>query len=176
MITKCMGLVGLLVLLSVALVGCDKHDGHDHGPDGHSHDKGGTVKVPEKYQDAVAKIEVLSDKIGGLIEAGKLDELHASANDIKKIAEALSEKAQKELALGDLKQVNISAKALAGMFSELGKAAHSGNKAETIKVHQKMKGLIAALKNPGTKKEAHQPGKKGSHGHDHEDHTGHDHD
>ncbi len=134
------GLRWVAVLVALG-VGCDKKE-HDHG----SHDKGGTVAVPEHYKDAVAKCEELSNQIGGLIASGKLGEVHAAAADIKRIAEKLPELAQKGPPADMLKEINVKSKELAGMFDEIDKAADSNNKEETIRLHEKMKGLIADLK------------------------------
>ncbi len=87
-----------------------------------------------------------SNQIGSLITACKLSEVHAAAADIKKIAEKLPELAQKAMPPGMLKDVNIKAKDLAGTFSEIDEAADAGKKEEAIKVHERMKGLIADLK------------------------------
>lgn len=129
------------VILGFFLSGCDKQE-EKHGHGGHS----GPVAVPEHYADAVAKCEELSGKIGSLISSGKLSEVHSAAEEIQKIAEKMPEMAQKELAPEMLKEVNVKAKELAGMFHEIDGAADAGKKDETIKLHEKMKGLIADLK------------------------------
>ena len=121
--------------------------GHSHGGASHSHGaKGGTVTVPDHYGEAVEKCEELSGKIGSLISSGKLSEVHAVAADITKIAEQLPALAKKDLKPSMLKEVNIKAKELAGMFDEIDEAADAGKKKETIALHKKMKGLIAHLK------------------------------
>lgn len=141
----------LAVTMSIALglvAGCGKDDEHEkkeHGAEGHGAG-GGSVAVPDHFKDAVAKCEELSGKIGSLIAAGKLGDVHAAAADIKKIAEKMPEMAQKELAPEMLKDVNVKAKELAGTFSEIDEAADAGKKDETVKVHEKIKGLIADLK------------------------------
>ena len=151
---------GLAVLLMVAslVTACGKDDHADH-----KHDSGGSVKGPANYKAAVAKCEELSKKIGELIEAGKLDKVHAAANDIKKIAEKLPEMAQKQLAAEHLKEINVKSKELAGMFSDIDKAADSGNKAETIKLHGKMKSLIADLKKHDGQHNDKDDGQKNDH-------------
>ena len=149
-----MGRLTAALAVAAALVlsgGCG--DGHDqsekgHGEEGHGegHGSGGsTVTVPGHYKEAVHKCEEISEKIAGLISSGKLSEVHAAAADIKKIAEKLAELAQKDLKPEMLKAVNLKAKELAGMFHEIDEAADAGNKEETIKLHEKMKGLIADL-------------------------------
>jgi len=128
-------------------------NGRDHGEKGHAEgghgSEGGTVTVPGHYKEAVHKCEEISGKIGGLIASGKLSEVHAAAADIKKIAEKLPELAQKDLKPEMLKDVNIKAKELAGMFHEIDEAADAGKKEETVKLHERMKGLIADLEKHG---------------------------
>ena len=151
---------GLFLMLAAAwLMAAGCGDDHDHGDAGHPEDGhaeaghhegghgsgGGTVSVPDQYSEAVRKCEEISKKIGALISSERLSEVHAAAADITKIAEKLPELAQKDLKPELLKEVNIKAKELAGMFNEIDEAADSGNKAETIKLHTKMKALIAEL-------------------------------
>jgi len=140
-------LTGTLALAAaiVFAAGCDKHEDHKHGGGGHG-DHGGTVSVPLHYKDAVHKCEELSGKIGGLISSGNLKDVHAAAADIKKIAEKLPELAQTDLKPEMLKDVNIKAKELAGMFNEIDEAADAGKKEETARLHERMKTLIADLK------------------------------
>ena len=133
-----------LALFGLVLGGCSKGehgDGHDH-----HHGGGGTVEVPKHYGEAVERCEELSKKIDGLIGKGELEDVHAVAADIKKIAEKLPELAQVDLPAGALREVNIKAKKLAGMFSEIDEAADAGKKDETIRVHSEMQALIAELK------------------------------
>ena len=133
----------ITALCSVALAGCsgEAEDGH-----GHSHGGGGTVDVPDHYGAAVAACEKLSGQITLLIDNGKLDDVHAAAADIKKIAEKLADLAKSDLPPGALKDVNVNARKLAGMFSVIDEAADAGKKDETVRLHNEMKALIAALK------------------------------
>lgn len=130
-------------LCSFALLGCsgEADDGHSHG-----HGGGGAVEVPDHYADAVAKCEELSEKIADLIDDGKLDQVHAVAADIKKIAEKLADLAKSDLPPGELRDVNVNARKLAGMFSAIDEAADAGKKDDTVRLHNEMKALIAALK------------------------------
>lgn len=149
------GILALSAAWTLA-IGCgDGHDEKGHGEKGHGEKghaeaghgaSGGAVAVPDHYKDAVAKCEELSSKIGGLIAAGKLSEVHPPAADIKKIAEKLPELAQKDLKPEMLKEVNVKAKELAGTFTEIDGPADAGKKEETVKVHDKIKALIADLK------------------------------
>ena len=128
----------MLALLGLVLGGCGEEKEHEHGG-------GGTVDVPQHYGDAVEKCEQLSKKIGELIASGHLDDVHAAAADIKKIAEKLPGIAQEDLPPSMLRDVNLKAKELAGMFSAIDKAADAGNKEETVKLHNRMKELVAGL-------------------------------
>lgn len=128
-----------------AVLGCgDGHD-HDHGKSGHGAE-GGKIAVAGQYKDAVAQCEDLSRKIETLISTGKLSEVHAAADDVRKIAQKLPELAQKDLPAEMLKDVNVKSKELAGMFGPIDAAADAGKKEETQKLHEKMKGLISDLK------------------------------
>ena len=140
---KPMNLLMFTVLLSFSLTGCGGE--HDENGGHGEHGGGESVEVPDDYAHAVEKCEELSKEIDELIAEGHLDDVYGVANNIVKIAEKLPELAQKDLSPGMLKEVNIAAKSLAGMFSEIDNAADAGNKAETIAVHKKMKGLIADL-------------------------------
>ena len=68
------------------------------------------------------------------------------AADITKIAEKLPSLAQKDLKPEMLKEVNFKAKELAGMFDAIDEAADAGKKEDTVRLHGKMKALIADLK------------------------------
>jgi len=136
--------IGMTLLIGPALVisGCGNgDDGH-----GHSHGGGGDVAVPDNYSHAVEKCEELSNKIGDLIKEGHLHDVHPVAAHIKKIAEKLAELAKKDLPCEMLRDVNVKARELAGMFSEIDDAADAGKKQETVEIHNKMKQLIADLK------------------------------
>lgn len=141
------------ILAAGLLAGCGKEDDHKHGKTDAHGAKGEAVAVPAHYKDAVEKCEQLSLKIGELIAAGKLSDVHAPAEGIKKIAEKMPEMAQKDLPADMLKDVNVNSKELAGMFHQIDDAADSGKKEETVKLHEKMKGLIAELKKHAGHKE-----------------------
>ena len=128
-----------LAVLGLAVGGCGKEEEHSHGG-------GGDVAVPKQYGHAVEKCEELSKNIDDLIQDGHLHDVHAVAKDIQKIAEKLPELAKHDLESDALREVNVTAKKLAGTFSEIDEAADAGKKQETIKVHNKMKRLIAVLK------------------------------
>lgn len=141
--TVCTLAIPLLLLLS----GCPdshEHGAHDHAGEGHG--GGGDIAVPATYAEAVAKCEELSGRIEGLIAEGKLAQVHPVAADIKKIAEQLPALAKADLPADALREVNLKATELAGMFEEIDAVADAGKKEETVAVHQKMKGLIATLK------------------------------
>lgn len=137
---KIIALAALVGTLGMA--GCGEEAGHGSKPHGH----GSEVAIPAHFADAVAKCEELSGRIGGLIASGKLSEVHGAAEGVRKIAEKLPELAQKDLPPAMLKDVNVKAKELAGLFAPIDKAADSGKKEETEKLHAQMKALISELK------------------------------
>lgn len=129
----------------LSLAGCGEEPGHGSKP--HSHgSESASVAIPARFADAVGKCEELSGRIGGLIASGKLSEVHGAAEGVRKIAEKLPELAQKDLPPAMLKDVNVKAKDLAGLFDPLDKAAHAGKKEETEKLHAQMKALVSELK------------------------------
>lgn len=138
------GSLGLAAVVVFA-VACDKHEDHKRGSKGHGAE-GGAVIVPDHYKNAVNKRDELSTKIGGLINSGVLNNVHPFAADIKMIAEKLTDPAQKDLKQEMLKDMNVRAKELAGMFQEIDQVADAGTKEETTKLHERMKTMIAELK------------------------------
>lgn len=137
------GLCLSLLFLGLALGGCTEAD-HD---DGHgNHGGSASVDVPQHYGAAVAKCEELSRKIDTLISKGDLSDVHEAAAGIKKIAERLSALAQQDLPPEKLRDVNVNARKLAGMFGKIDEAADAGRKNDTIAVHKEMRVLIAKLK------------------------------
>ncbi|MCZ6691842.1 MAG: hypothetical protein O7H41_19830 [Planctomycetota bacterium] len=147
------GMFVFAMALGLAFGGCTEGD-HQDG-DGH-HGSGETVDVPDHYAAAVEKCEELSKKIDDLIAKGDLDDVHAVAANIQKIAEKLSALAKEDLPQEKLRDVNIKSKELAGMFTEIDEAADAGKKQETIQVHDKMRGLIAELKKHVKKVDPHE--------------------
>ena len=130
-----------IVVAGLVLGACGKEDEHDHS----AHGGGGNITVPDHYAEAVAKCDELSKKIGELIADGHLADVHAAAADIKKIAEKLPKIAKRDLPASMLRDVNVKSKELAGMFSEIDEAADAGRKAETVKLHARMKELVSGL-------------------------------
>ena len=160
-----------IALASLVLGACGKgdEDGGHGGHGDHEHGGGGNITVPDHYAEAVAKCEEISKKIGKLIADGDLADVHAAAADIKKIAEKLPKIAKRDLPASMLRDVNVKSKELAGMFSEIDKAADAGKKAETVKLHARMKELVAGLVAHAAhvKEEDHDDHAKEEH---HEDH------
>ena len=113
------------------------------------------VKIPDNYSDAVAAIEGKRDSITKLIEAGKLADLHKEGEVIKKIAESLAKLASKDdsgIAKSDIKEINLTAKALAATYNPLDEAGDNGKKDEAKKVFDEMVKLIDTLKKFAKKK------------------------
>lgn len=163
----------LATLIAVALTGCPKDghgDGHDHAHGGAAgHGGGGTIEVPARYAEAVAKCKELAARIDTLVAESKLAEVHPVAADIKKIAEALAAKAQAELVPEVLRDVNVKATALAGTFSEIDAAADGGNKDGTVAANTKIKQLVTELEAfaARTKPAGAAPAHGGGDGHGH---------
>ena len=142
----------LIPILAIALSGVlhaeekkDEHGKKDEAPH----------KAPETYSEGVQQIEMHRDEIAELIKTAKLDDVHHHAEQIKKIAEKLAKLASKDdsgVAKTDIKEINLTAKALAAKFDPIDKAGDAGNKAETQKVFDEMVALIATLKKFATKK------------------------
>jgi len=132
-------LAGLLTAGAVWLAGCERQD-HDH-----KHGSGPEVTVADDYGKAIEQIEEFSAQIEKDIAAGMLDKVHHPADQIRKIAEKLPGLAKGKVDAGDLKSINKHAKELVDMFDEIDKVADAGKKAETVKLHEKMKELIKEL-------------------------------
>ncbi len=129
----------LAVLVTLGFQSCGE------GESEHEHGGGGTAAVPEHYSAAVEECARLSRQIDEHIAEGHLDDVHPIAADIQKIAEKLPALAQDDLPADLLREVNIKAKELAGMFAEIDEAADAGKKEETVAIHNRMKALIADL-------------------------------
>ena len=74
------------------------------------------------------------------------------------IARKLPELAKGSVPPETLRKINLKSKELAGLFDAIDTAADSGDKEGTIRAHEQMKELVAALK-------AHE----GHEGHEHEE-------
>lgn len=131
----------LLIALSGALHAEDHHDGGKKD--------GKEEAVPDTYSKAIAEIEEHRDNIAKLIETGKLDGLHKEGEVIKKIAQSLAKLASKEdsgVAKSDIKEVNVTAKALAATYEPLDEAGDAGKKEESKKVYDEIVKHTATLK------------------------------
>lgn len=113
---------------------------HRHG------DTEEVAAIPNSYGAAVARCEEHTRQIAELIENGRLHDVHAEAAYIRDIARKLPEMAKVSMPPGTLKEINLKSKELAGLFGAIDKAADSGDKEGTIRVHEQMKKLVAALK------------------------------
>lgn len=134
--------LAIIPLCALALAGTVRAEEHDGG-------KKEEVKVPDTYSDAIAMIEQKRDSIAKLIEAGKLADLHKEGEVIKTIAESLVKLAAQDdsgVAKADLKEINLTAKALAAQYEPLDEAGDNGKKDEAKKVFDEMVKLIETLK------------------------------
>jgi len=133
----------MLVLTSLFIAGC----GSDQKQESPAHDDVETsMKTPDTYAAAIEQCEFHLAEIAELIEKGKLSEVHREAAKIRDIARKLPQLAKGSVPVEMLKDINIKSKELAGMFTEVDKAADSGDEAGTIRAHQKMQTLVDALK------------------------------
>ena len=127
--------------------GEQKQDSNARAEHGHE-DAGEAAEIPNTYGAAVARCEAHTRRIAELIESGELHDVHAEAAEIRDIARKLPELARVDMPPAMLKEINLKSKELAGLFDAIDKAADSGDKEGTIRVHEQMKELIAALKAP----------------------------
>lgn len=140
--------------ITTVLLGClfaggcggeQKQDSDAGGEHGHG-DTEEVTRIPDTYGAAVATCEEHTRQIAELIESGKLHDVHAEAAYIRDIARKLPALARVSMPPGMLKDINLKSKELAGLFDAIDKAADSGDKEGTIRVHEQMKELVAALK------------------------------
>lgn len=134
--------LGIVVLaaMSTGRISAADHDEHAAGKD---------EPIPDTYTKAIAEIEEHRDNAAKLIEQGKLDGLHKEGEVIKKIAEALPKLASKDgsgVAKDDIKEINLTSKALAAKYEPLDAAGDAGKKDESKKIFDDMVKLIATLK------------------------------
>lgn len=133
----------MLILTSLFIAGC----GSDQKPESQAHDDAEiSIKTPDTYGAAIEQCEFHLAEIAELIEKGKLSEVHREAAKIRDIARKLPQLAKGDVPVEMLKDINLKSKELAGMFSEVDKAADSGDEAGTIRVHQTMKTLVEQLR------------------------------
>jgi len=143
----------MLVLTSLFIAGC----GSDQKQESPAHDDVETsMKTPDTYAEAIEQCEFHLVEIEKLIENGQLSEVHREAAKIRDIARKLPQLAKGSLPVEMLKDINIKSKELAGMFTEVDKAADSGDKEGTIRAHQTMQTLFDALKLHTSHDEEHE--------------------
>jgi len=121
----------------------DKEKEDQHG--------GAVVKhqVPTTYAAAVAEIDKRLAAIDGLIKGKKLDDVHREAQvivDVANTTAALALKADSGVPKEAIKEINKTAKELAGKFGAIDKAGDAGDEAATLKVYGEMVALQATLK------------------------------
>lgn len=132
----------MLILTSLFMAGC----GSDQKQDSQAHDDAEiSIKTPDTYEAAIEQCEFHLAEIAELIEKGKLSEVHREAAKIRDIARKLPQLAKGDVPVEMLKDINIKSKELAAMFTEVDKAADSGDEAGTIRAYQTMKTLVELL-------------------------------
>ncbi len=155
--------------ITTVLLGClfaggcggeQKQDSDAGGEHGHA-DTGEVAEIPNTYSAAVARCEAHTRRIAELIESGELHDVHAEAAYIRDIARKLPELAKVSMPPEMLKEINLESKELAGLFVAIDKAADSGDKEGTIRVHEQMMELVAILKSHTGHESDHE-------GHEHE--------
>lgn len=123
---------------------------HGHGDEkkGEEHGKPVAFTMPASYRLAVREVEHRLHEIAELIEAKKLDKVHAEADVIQKVAKQVGQLALKEgsgVPKEAVKDVNVAGKDLAAKFDAIDKAGDSGDLAGTKKIYEDMVKITAAL-------------------------------
>jgi len=124
---------------------------HDHDSDHseHAHGEGAAHEAPDSFAAGIAEIDERLENIQSLITAKKLDDVHAEAQVIADVANtlgALALKPDSGVPKEAVKEINKTAKELAGKFDAIDKAGDSGDEAGTKKVLAEMTALQATLK------------------------------
>lgn len=120
-----------------------------HGGEGGHGEPAAQHETPGTYAAAIAEIDERLENIDGLIKAKKLDDVHKEAQVIVDVANALAALALKPgsgVPKEAVKEINLTAKALAGKFDAIDKAGDAGDEAGTKKVLAEMVSLQATLK------------------------------
>jgi len=129
-----------------------QHEGHGGQPAAqpeHGHGAGEKHAPPATYAEAIAEIDEHLEGIEGLIKAKKLDDVHKEAQEVVDVANTLVTLAMKPgsgVAKENIKDINKTAKELAGKFDAIDKAGDSGDEAGVKKVLAEMTALQATLK------------------------------
>lgn len=135
---------------------------HDEKQPEHGHGAGEKHEAPKTYAEGVAEIDERLENIGGLIKSKKLDDVHKEAEVVATVANTLASLALKPgsgVARENVKEINLTAKELAGKFDAIDKAGDSGDEAGVKKVLAEMTALQEKLKK-------YVPAGAGEHAHD----------
>jgi hypothetical protein len=120
-----------------------------HDQDGEHAQPGEKHAAPATYAEAVAEIDERLENIDGLIKGKKLDDVHKEAQvivDVAKTLAALALKPDSGVPKEAVKDINRTAKELAGKFDAIDKAGDAGDEAATKTVLAEMIALQATLK------------------------------
>ena len=145
--------LGLTCLPAVASE--QDHHAQDSDAPGAAH-----MTAENDYSAAVRSLDPHLDRIAELIESEQLADLHKAAEPIKAIAKTLAKLAFSDdsgVPKGDVRQINLTAKALAATWDKIDEAGDSGDLDASKKVYQEMVDLIHTLKQYATAgNESHQ--------------------
>lgn len=149
-----------LVLISVGVPAARAQHGHGDEKKGEEHGKPAEFKMPTTYKDAVKEIEYRLHEIEELMAAKHLDQVHAQADVIRKVANQIGQLAAKSdsgVPKEAVKDINLAGKDLAAKFDAIDKAGDSGDMAGTKKAYEGMVAIAATLQKyamPATYKDA----------------------
>ena len=140
----------MMPLVLIALVVPSARGQHKHGDEkkGEEHGKPAVFTMPTSYKAAVQEIEHRLHEIDELIEAKKLDKVHAEADVIQKVAKQVGQLALNEgsgVPKEAVKDVNVAGKDLAAKFDAIDKARDSNDLAGTKKIYEEMVKTAAVL-------------------------------
>ena len=133
--------VGVLALGAVPAVQAQHEQTHEHG-------KPAEFKMPTTFKNAVIEIRLRMLEIDGLMSTKKLDQVHSSADVIRKVGNVLGQLAlQRDSTVPKeaVKEVNKAGRDLAASFDAIDKAADGGDGVATRKVYEGMTRLVEIL-------------------------------
>lgn len=140
--------VTALAVLAIGVPPVLAQHGHGDEKKGEEHGKPVQFTMPTTYRLGVREIEHRLHEIAELIEAKKLDKVHAEADVIQKVAKQIGQLALKEgsgVPKEAVKDVNVAGKDLAAKFDAIDKAGDSGDLAGTKKTYEDMVKIAATL-------------------------------
>ncbi len=140
--------VSLILSLACLPAVASEHDHHAQDSDAPG-EPAAHMAAPDDYSAAVRSLDPHLDRVAELIQSGQLDDLHKAAEPIKTIAKTLAKLAFKDdsgVPKDDVREINLTAKALAETWEKIDEAGDSGNLGAAKKVYQEMVGLTNMLR------------------------------